>query len=700
MRLYRIFIMIFLSIAAIFLSAAGDPPPPEQVTDEVKSDLSYAFEKRLNTSTGFRSQVFDLFSPEIDTAFIAPDGKTAVIWLALRDDSGRILATEPGLALAKKIDNRWEVLLPGDLDWEETFAGLSDEMLPLEQRSAPGNAAIDNLSVTTTLTGYYLPYAAGTKQWLEGSISHFQDIPELGYPSCKDINGINPCRYAYDFTNVDHFPLVASKDGTVYASRDSCSDGNTTCTNYIVLKDSNSPTYQIYLHLSQYTIPDTLTNGTLVKRGQYIGDTDDTGYSTSNHVHFMVVDSIWAASGYYWGFSTDIRFADVPINGGIPRTCYEVTSFPIYDVATECIGDKSDPSNPNNDWFVSGNIGAYPPTGALTRPIAGAIVASGENKWMDVTATATDDVHVEAVQLLANLNNQWVTIGDKITKTNSNGEYDWDVNLFESAPVNGPLEVALRVWDHEGNVAPALNPRTIQVDHACPPPTSQLYPAVSFDSTATKLSWSATSNGAGLGSFELQWTTIPGTWDATNTMSIPGNLRSTWFAGQPGGNYTFRLRALDVNGQPEPWPVDNASETSVIFPSACVADMYEEDDNLNEAKTIVPGVSEQRNLCGVGDSDWFDVQIAETGDYIIQASSINGGAAVKIKLFGEDGITLIANGASQGIGQHASILLHVDNPGSYKIKIEPLVENLMGSEALYKILVDDVTLTFLPLVVR
>jgi hypothetical protein len=183
-------------------------------------------------------------------------------------------------------------------------------------------------------------------------------------------------------------------------------------------------------------------------------------------------------------------------------------------------------------------------------------------------------------------------------------------------------------------------------------------------------------------------------------MSIPGNLRSTWFAGQPGGNYTFRLRALDVNGQPEPWPVDNASETSVIFPSACVADMYEEDDNLNEAKTIVPGVSEQRNLCGVGDPDWFDVQIAETGDYIIQASSINGGAAVKIKLFGEDGITLIANGASQGIGQHASILLHVDNPGSYKIKIEPLVENLMGSEALYKILVDDVTLTFLPLVVR
>lgn len=693
MRLLRLFILIFLSIAAIFLSAAGDPPSPEQVTEKVKSDLSDAFVIRLNTSTGFRPLVFDLFTPEIDTAFIAPDGKTAVIWLALRDNSGRILATEPGLALAKKNDNRWEVLLPGDPDWEVTYSSLQEEMLPVEQRSVPQNVDLNNLSDITALEGYYLPYAAGTKQWLEGSISHFQEIEELGYPSC----GIEVCRYAYDFTNVDHFPLLASKDGTVYGSRDSCIDGDSSCTNYIVLKDTNNQTYQLYLHLSQNTIPDKLAKGTFVKRGQYIGDTDDTGYSTSNHVHFMVVDSLWSD---YWGTSTDISFTDVPINGGIPRTCYEVTNFPIYDGATECFGDKSDPRNPNNDWFVSGNVGAYPPTGTLTRPVANATVASGVSPMIDVTATASDDVRVTAVQMVAKLNGQWVEIGEKITKTVSPGTFDWDVNLCESAPVNGPLEVALRVWDHEGNVASALNPRTIQVDHACPPPASQLNPAVSFDSTATQLGWSATNMGAGLGSFELQWMTVPGTWDAANTISIPGNLRSSWFAGQPGGNYAFRLRALDVNGQPEPWPVDNSAETGVIFPSVCVADPYEEDDSVSQANLLNPGVFEQRNLCAVGDSDWFDVQIGEAGDYIIQASSINGGAAVKIMLYGEDGVTLIANGESQGIGQHANIMLHFDNAGIYKIKIEPLVENLMGTEALYQILVDDVTFTFLPLVER
>jgi hypothetical protein len=693
-------LLFFLTSAAIFLLAADEPPRQAEVTNEIRSELSAAFTERISYSTSTDLLVYNLFTPEIDTAFTTLDGDIAVVWLALRDNHGKILATEPGLAFAKKIKGVWKIILPDDPDWNEVFSAVPQEMLPLEQQMPPDTYQLSDLSEMSTLTGYYLPYAAGTKQWLEGSISHFQSIPELGYPSCSEINGINPCRYAYDFTNVDHFPLLASKEATVFASRDSCYNEDSSCTNYIVLKDTSTPTYQIYIHLAHNTIPDKLTNGTFVKRGQYIGDTDDTGYSTSNHVHFMVVDSIWAASGYYWGFSTDIRFADVPINGGIPRTCYEVTNFPIYDGANECIGDKSDPSNPNNDWFVSGNIGAFPPTGTLTRPVAGAIVASGVSPMIDVAATASDDVRVTAVQMVVKLNGQWVEVGEKITNTVSPGTYDWDVNLCEAAPVNGPLEVALRVWDYESNVASAINSRTIQVDHACPPPSSQLNPAISYDSTATKLSWSATNAGAGLGTFELQWMTVPGTWDAANTIRMPGNLRSTWFAGQPGGNYVFRLRALDVNGQPESWPIDNAFETSVIFPFVCVPDPFEEDDNFNEVKSIIPGVAELRNLCAVGDPDWFDVQIAEAGDYMIQASSINGGAAVKIMLYGEDGVTLISNAEAPGIGQHASIILHIDNPGSYKIKIEPLVENLIGTDAVYQILVDDVTLTYLPLVER
>ena len=155
--------------------------------------------------------------------------------------------------------------------------------------------------------------------------------------------------------------------------------------------------------------------------------------------------------------------------------------------------------------IVSGNVGAYPPTGSLSRPAAGATVANGTNPLMDVTATTSDDVRVTAVRLVAKINNQWVEIGPLVTQPSQSNQYDWDVNLCAVGPLNGPLEVALRVWDHEGNVAAALGPRTIQVDHACPPPTSQLYPAEGFNSTAMRLSWDAVGAEGGLGSFELQW---------------------------------------------------------------------------------------------------------------------------------------------------------------------------------------------------
>jgi len=696
MNPFRIQILILLIAAALLLPAAEDPPPIP-ASAETQADLSAAFNRRLQSEQGVNSLVFDLFTPELDTAFTSPDGKTAVLWLALRDDSGRLLATEPGLAIAILSEEGWQVLLPGDPGWEETLSTLPEGMLPLELMPAPENITLETTANAGPLTGYYLPYAAGTSRWLEGSISHFQSIPELGYPSCSAVY----CRYAYDFTDAWHFPLLASKGGTVFAARDSCFDGDSNCTNYIVLHNSSDQAYQIYLHLAHNTIPNTLTPGTPVMRGQYIGDSDDTGYSTSQHVHFMVANSIWIGSGgYYWGQSIDIRFADVAINNGIPRTCYEVTHFQIYDGAIDCLGNKSNPRDPANDWYVSGNVGAYPPTGSLSRPTAGAVVGVGNNPLIDVSATASDDVRVTAVRLVAKLNNQWVEIGPKITQPTQPGVYDWDVDLCTTTGYNGPLEVALRIWDHEGNVAAALNPRTIQVDHACPPPTSQLKPAETFDSTAVRLSWDAAGAGAGIGSFELQWRSEPGSWQAANTLTLPGNVRSTWFAGEAGGSFAFRLRARDSNNQPEPWPAGDAFETSATLPTTCLPDGFEPDDNITQAKALLLGTKAQRNLCEAGDSDWFRVEIGKASDYSVSATSISGGAAVRITVYAEDGVSILAKGQAAGVGQAAIARFKAAAAGSYYFKIEPLTTYLMGTEAIYEVSVMEVREIFLPLVPR
>ena len=342
--------------------------------------------ERLESDTALQALPADLFTPEIDTAFISPDGQTAVIWVALRDATGRVLGTEPGLLLATKMDSGWQVLLPGDASWDQTLAALPAGMLPAERSPMPETASISPNAELQALTGYYLPWAGGTTHWLEGSIIHFQQINLWGYPSCT----ITDCRYAYDFTDNGHFPLVASKDGTVVNSSDACSDGVETCTNYIVLSTNGNAPFQIYLHLSHGTIPDKLTPGTLVQRGQYLGDTDDTGYSTSNHVHFMVTNNLtWSNKGYYWGSSVDIRFADVAINNGIPRTCFEVINFSIYDGATQCTGSLSDPTALELNRYTSGNTGAYPATGSISRPVANQTVAGGSNPMMDATAIAT-----------------------------------------------------------------------------------------------------------------------------------------------------------------------------------------------------------------------------------------------------------------------------------------------------------------------
>ena len=687
-----LFLIIFFALALIFIAAREHPSADSPAVDEIENDLSNALEKRLNDTSIAKSLASTLFVTELDEAFVNDEGDKAVIWLAFKDDYGRVLATEPGLGLATLGDSGWEVILPGDPDWDETFDLIPESMLPVERQSK-GKMVFDTVQVTTPLTGYYLPYAAGTQQWLEGSISHFQSIPELGYPSCYE----SECRYAYDFTNVDHFPLIASKDGTVHAFRDSCHDGDPTCTNYIVLKDTNNQTYQIYLHLAYGTIPDKLSNGTYVKRGQYIGDTDDTGYSTSNHVHFMVVDRLTST---YWGRSIDIRFADVPINNGIPRTCYEVTKFKIYDGATDCIGNKLDPRNPAKDWFVSGNIGAYPPTGSLSRPAPGATVTAGENPIIDVTATASDDVRVNAVRLVAKLNNQWVEIGPKVTQPVSAGTYDWDVDLCVGAPVNGALEIALRVWDHEGNVASALSPRTINVDHACPPPGSALKPANPLDSTAVQLSWNASAAGAGISSFELQWRTEPGAWDAQNINIIPGNQRSAWFVGSLGGTYAFRLRAVDNNSQYEPWPAGDVSETNVILPNTCEKDSFEPDDDPSQSKELNIGEKGLRNLCGIGNSDWFNVYLEDEVNYRILSISISGGAATKITLLASDGESILGQGIAMGAGMDSDLIFNVDNIGTYFIKIEPFVANLVGTEAIYELSISEVELIFLPLINR
>ncbi|HZW05191.1 MAG TPA: M23 family metallopeptidase, partial [Anaerolineaceae bacterium] len=302
------------------LAAAGSlitqTPPPEEMEDSIRQSL----QTRVGAKAfGIGEEpVYDLV---LDEVFLADDGRTALLWLALRNiDSGEILETEPQLAVAewnpssKAPETDWKITVPVDADWEQTLSALPPEIVSDElqerQELADAGPKGDAEPKGTVFRGYKLPWAGGLGKRITGSIGHFKL-----YNSCSETR----CRYAYDFADGTMFPLVAAKGGTVHFFHDACSNGNDKCTNSLAIEDrSTSPTtYQLYLHLKQGSIPPELRRvGAVVQQGQYIGAVDDTGYSSAHHLHFHVTTGFFTYKGgsgenIAWGNSVDIRFSDV-----------------------------------------------------------------------------------------------------------------------------------------------------------------------------------------------------------------------------------------------------------------------------------------------------------------------------------------------------------------------------------------------------
>lgn len=686
--------ILLAAVLLFFVFAAPTSSPGGAQTDDTGAVWQAYQERYSETNSLYHAgdPLAGLFQPELDEIFYSNDGNRAVLWLALRDPNGHLLATEPGVALALKSADGWQIVFKGEADWEKVYPTLPAVYFPAGfQDSAQEPAGGE----PEAIHGYYLPYVKGTAHKLEGSILHFHHYPPLGYPSCAQ----QYCRYAYDFTDVGHFPLVAARAGTVISLRDSCADGSTACTNYILLQDVVGGAYQIYLHLAHNSIPNHLSAGSYVGRGVYIGDTDDTGYSTSEHVHFMVVNSFWSASdGSPWGASVDVRFSDVPINNGIPRTCYEVAMLNIFDGAVDCLGSKADPLNPNNDWYVSGNVGANPPTGQLTRPASGAVVASGSNPLMDVTAATQDDVRVKTAVLQALIGGSWQEIGPRVSNPSPAGDFDWDVNLCQAGAFNGPLEIALKIWDHEGNEVSLLSRRTIQVDHACPPPLSTMTAPETFDGTAFKLNWTASDAGAGIGAFQIQWREGAQAWSGLQQLEEPSDARSAWFVGLPGKTYAFRLRALDSLGQAEAWPAGDVAEVVIDTPANCLEDEAEQDDNAASAVLISTEMEYQRNMCALGDEDWFRFETGGQERYWISARPSGGGAAASISLFDGDGATLLGSATAPALNRSANLSVLLPKNQTVLIKVEGAFSNLSGTGVLYVLKVERAQALYLPIV--
>lgn len=409
--------------------------PKDMATAELEQQLQIAIQRHDEVVA------FLIYRVAITNVTYTEDKNTALLWLALYDkDTDTLVPAEPGLAIAQRSkDKTWIVTVQPDEGFNKLLLSIPESLIDVETReqylSKPQTA-----TKGVALRGYRLPWKKGTTKFLTGSIGHV-----FTYKSCP-----SSCLYAFDFADGGNFPILASKGGRVKYAVWKYPDNNHTNANYIILEDDTTTptTYQVYYHLSQGTIPEALrVKGTWVNQGQFIGNVDNTGYSTGPHLHFHV----HANPTSFWGNSVDIVFEDVPVNGGRPRTCAEAKAFPSY--GSECIpGDR----------YLSQNGDSKPPTGVMSAPAANTVVSGST---VTVNGYGTDESGVAKIQPMVNYDGIWRPAGEAVTGS----AIVTDVDLCAAGVPDGPVSIGLHIWDNGGNKT--INPVgevIIQKKYACP----------------------------------------------------------------------------------------------------------------------------------------------------------------------------------------------------------------------------------------
>ena len=448
------------SLQVIKTSAATPTPPTPTPSNPLEDQIRSAIYNAITTAKTI-NPIYEMFPTQVEDIRIAPTQDKAVAWLIPLDPlTNQPIPTEPGLAVVQISDNQWNAALPGDSDWFTNLLQIPSDILTEDERTVllKQYAEIKAPATLGTFSGYRLPWAPGQIMALTQSVQHDKYTPSL------------TAHYAFDFATpgvAQMWNIYAAKSGVVWMAKDSCDNGSTTCSNWIVLQDpsTNPTTYQLYLHLAKNSIPATLHNpGTRVERGQLIGIADDTGASTAHHLHFMVHTN----PASYWGTSVDITFEDVGINGGRPRILAD-KPYCRNDATYHDVCEQFSNTYTSANYFLNDST---PPTGDITSPKLGELIT---NPILHLTGWAKDNkTGIASARFMINTNGNWQEIGNSFTSTNFSLDYDL---CADNAP-DGPLSVALQIYDKAGNSsAPLTGLKHFIKKAACPSPPPACVPA-------------------------------------------------------------------------------------------------------------------------------------------------------------------------------------------------------------------------------
>ncbi len=451
-------LMLLSQVQSAF--ADSTPPPTPTPLSPLEEQIRNAIFNAITTAKAI-NPIYEMFPTQVEQIRIASTQDKAVAWLILLDpDTKQPIPSEPGLTVVQMIDNQWTAVLPGDSDWFSNLQQIPGDLLTEDEKIISLNqyAEIKALTALGTFSGYRLPWAPGQVMVLTQSVQHDKYTPSL------------TAHYSFDFATqgaAQMWNIYASKSGTVWMAKDSCDNGSTTCSNWLVLQDlsTNPTTYQLYMHLAKGSIPAELhTGGAKVKRGQFIAIADDTGVSTANHLHFMVHTN----PASYWGTSVDITFEEVGINGGRPRILAD-KPYCRNDATYHDVCEQFSSTYTSANYYLNDQV---PPTGDITSLKQGDSISSS---ILHLTGWVNDNkTGIASATLLFNSNGSWQQIGNPFSSKNFSLDYD----LCAANLPDGPYSVALQIFDKAGNQsAPLTGLKQFFKNYTCPSAPPACVPA-------------------------------------------------------------------------------------------------------------------------------------------------------------------------------------------------------------------------------
>jgi murein DD-endopeptidase MepM/ murein hydrolase activator NlpD len=335
---------------------------------------------------------------------------------------------------------------------------------------------------------------------------------------------------------------------------------------------------------------------------------------------------------------------------------------------------------------------AQPPAISLTQPVSGTYLPPSA---FDLVAAASDPGSgINRVDFFWHdqdwSNPAWTYLGSD--RDGSNG---WQLKFNPLAlPDQKNIAFYAEAVDNAGNTAFAGVYGTA-LDRTPPETNLQLASPV-ISSTAALLTWSGSDNLSALDHFDVQMRQISGTtwtnWGDLWLQAPPGQDQN-WFVGEPGGQYQFRVRGVDLLGNTEDYPA-SAQASFTISPNLCKVDAFETDNDPASAPAVSGETTQIHNFCNPlpnsgwkDDQDWLQLPMKAGQFLIIKAQPQSPSAAIVLELYGSQGSSgaLLANSQSQDFGQAATLIWSASQDGSYKLRMRHPDGRVLGSGVQYQV---------------